>query len=93
MGGQADNISNALKDSYQDDASLADALRVAVAAFDAGSPATNGERPLEVAVLDRKRARRAFRRIQGNVLEELLASTKPAAEEPAAEEEPEKPAE
>jgi proteasome alpha subunit len=94
MGGQADAISGALKDSYQDDASLADALRVAVAAFDAGSPSSNGDRPLEVAVLDRKRPRRAFRRIQGNVLEQLLASTKPAAEEPAAPaEEPEKPAE
>ncbi|HTI20666.1 MAG TPA: proteasome subunit alpha [Kutzneria sp.] len=92
MGGQAEAISGALKDSYQDDASLADALRVAVTAFDAG-PSTTGDRPLEVAVLDRKRPRRAFRRIQGTVLEQLLASTKPApAEEPAAEE-PEKPAE
>jgi proteasome alpha subunit len=89
MGGQADAISGALKDSYQDDAALADALRFAVAAFDAGSPATNGERSLEVAVLDRKRPRRSFRRIQGAVLEELLAATKPA--EPAAEE-PDKPA-
>jgi proteasome alpha subunit len=88
MGGQADAISGALKDSYQDDAPLAEALRVAVAAFDAGSPATNGERSLEVAVLDRKRPRRSFRRIQGNVLEQLLASTKAAPEEAAAEEPP-----
>ncbi|GAA3439988.1 proteasome subunit alpha [Kutzneria kofuensis] len=93
MGGQADAISGALKDSFQDDAPLADALRVAVAAFDAGSPASNGARSLEVAVLDRKRPRRAFRRIQGNVLEQLLASTKPAEAEPPAAEEPEKPAE
>ena len=94
MGGQAEAISTALKDTYQDDAALADALRVAVTAFDAGSPATTGERSLEVAVLDRNRARRAFRRIQGAALEQLLASTKPApTEEPAAEEEPEKPAE
>jgi proteasome alpha subunit len=93
MGGQADAISAALKDSYQDNASLADTLRVAVNAFDAGSPATNGDRSLEVAVLDRKRPRRAFRRIQGNVLEQLLASTKPTAEQPPAAEEPEKPAE
>jgi proteasome alpha subunit len=90
MGGQAEAISNALKDTYQENASLADALRVAVNAFDAGSPSANGERPLEVAVLDRKRARRAFRRISGNVLAELLASTKPApAEEPVAEAAPE----
>ena len=93
MGGQADAISGALKDSYQDDAALADALRVAVTAFDAGSPASNGERPLEVAVLDRKRPRRSFRRIQGNALEQLLASTKPAEEEPPAEATEDKPAE
>ena len=86
MGGQAEAISNALKDSYQDNASLADALRVAVDAFDAGSPAATGERSLEVALLDRNRSRRTFRRIQGAVLEQLLASTKPAPEEPAAEE-------
>ncbi|MFC0429722.1 proteasome subunit alpha [Kutzneria buriramensis] len=84
MGGQADAISAALKDSYQDDASLADTLRVAVNAFDAGSPATNSDRSLEVAVLDRKRPRRAFRRIQGTVLAELLDSTKAKPEEPAA---------
>jgi proteasome alpha subunit len=93
MGGQNEAISNALKESYQDDASLADALRFAVNAFDAGAPAANGERSLEVAVLDRNRPRRTFRRIQGTVLEQLLASTKPAAEEEPAAEEPEKPAE
>ncbi|AHH96417.1 proteasome subunit alpha [Kutzneria viridogrisea] len=87
MGGQAEAISTALKNSYQEGAELADALRVAVSAFDAGSSAaTNGAaRPLEVAVLDRSRPRRAFRRIQGAALETLLASTAPAAE-PAAEE-------
>ena len=86
MGGQAEAISAALKNSYQDDAALADALRVAVNAFDAGSPATNRDRSLEVAVLDRKRPRRSFRRIQGNVLTELLDSTKAKPEEPAAPE-------
>jgi proteasome alpha subunit len=76
MGGQADAISGALKNSYTDGAELGDALRVAVAAFDAGTPvaAGAGPRPLEVAVLDRARPRRAFRRIQGAALEELLAS-------------------
>ena len=93
MGGQADAISNALKESYQDNASLADALRFAVDAFDAGSPSTNGDRPLEVAILDRTRTRRAFRRIQGAALEELLASTKPVPPAEESAEEPEKPAE
>jgi proteasome alpha subunit len=93
MGGQADAISNALKESYQENASLADALRFAVAAFDAAGPSSNGDRSLEVAVLDRNRPRRAFRRIQGAALEQLLASTKPAPAAEESAEEPEKPAE
>src|SRR5206468_1306894 len=73
--------------------SLADALRFAVAAFDAAGPSSNGDRSLEVAVLDRNRPRRAFRRIQGAALEQLLASTKPAPAAEESAEEPEKPAE
>jgi proteasome alpha subunit len=78
MGGQAEAISTALKDSYQEDAELGVALRAAVAAFEAGNPANAATpervRPLEVAVLDRARARRKFRRIQGAALDALLAA-------------------
>jgi proteasome alpha subunit len=54
----------------------------------AGQPANNGERRLsagmlEVAVLDRTRPRRCFRRISGTHLERLLAGG--ASEEPAEE--------
>ena len=90
MGGQADAISGALKNSYTDSAELGEALRVAVAAFDAGSPAAanGGSRPLEVAVLDRARPRRAFRRIQGAALDELLATPATEASETSTEAEP-----
>jgi proteasome alpha subunit len=93
MGGQADTISAELKDTYQDGMELAEALGVAVKALSStavsGSTGANGssgssDRPqldldrLEVAVLDRNRPRRAFRRITGEALADLLPT--PAAE-------------
>jgi len=80
MGGQADAISAALKDSYREGLDLGAALRTAVTAFDVGSP-INGTmepvRPLEVAMLDRDRPRRAFRRIRGAALDALSATPEP----------------
>jgi proteasome alpha subunit len=79
MGGQAETISSALKDTYEDGMELAPALDVAVKAL--SSINTNGsDTPkldvdrLEVAVLDRARPRRAFRRINGAALADLLPS-------------------
>ena len=76
MGGQADQVAAALKERYADGMPLAGALGAALAALSAPG---NGERPdmsasqLEVAVLDRSRAHRTFRRLQGARLEALLA--------------------
>jgi proteasome alpha subunit len=81
MGGTTDPIMAALKDSYTDDPSLADAIKIAVNALQSageGEPRVLGPSTLEVAVLDASRPRRAFRRIVGAELEELL----PAAETP-----------
>ncbi|HEX3779152.1 MAG TPA: proteasome subunit alpha [Pseudonocardiaceae bacterium] len=84
MGGQADAISSALKETYADGMELAPALEVAVNAL-SGSAANGAERPklqvdnLEVAVLDRNRPRRAFRRITGAALAALLPA-EPAAD-------------
>ena len=88
MGGQTEPISAKLRDSYQDDLELADAIGVAVRALQSAAPSgpaaaaqsANGgaaERvlgvtALEVAVLDRTRPRRAFRRITGSALDALL---------------------
>ena len=90
FGGQADQVSAALKERYSDDMSLSEAFAAALAALSA--PA-NGERTertefaaaqLEVAILDRARDHRTFRRIRAARLEELLAEARPApAAEPA----------
>jgi proteasome alpha subunit len=82
MGGQAEAIATVLKDSYAEAMSLPGALAVAIAAL-AGQG--NGDRPeitasqLEVAVLDRARPHRTFRRLTGNRLENLLAEVKPGS--------------
>ncbi|MCW2651500.1 MAG: proteasome alpha subunit [Mycobacterium sp.] len=81
MGGTTDPVTAALKDSYAEDASLGDAVRIAVNALQAGTsgngPGSSEQRTLavstlEVAVLDQNRPRRAFRRITGSALEPLL---------------------
>ena len=91
IGGQADQVATALKDRYSADMSLTDALSAALTALSApASAAGNGaagngtdqpEMPagqLEVAVLDRTRTHRTFRRLAGARLEELLAEGRPA---------------
>jgi len=76
VGGRADRISTELKEHYSDGMSLTAALAAAIAGL--AAPA-NGDRveivasQLEVAVLDRTRAHRTFRRITGARLEALLA--------------------
>ena len=74
MGGQADAISAVLRDRHREDMTLADALRLAVDAL-SGTGADRREltaSQLEVAVLDRRRTGRTFRRITGAALTELL---------------------
>ncbi len=76
MGGTTEPITTALKESYEENADLTDAVRIAVDALRAGS-GDGGDHPmgvssLEVAVLDVKRPRRAFRRITGSALEALI---------------------
>src|SRR6266849_5802895 len=90
FGGQADQVSAALKDAYSEGMSMSEALAAALAALSAPG---NGEHTefaasqLEVAVLDRAREHRTFRRIRAARLEELLQEARPAAA--AAEPEPE----
>ncbi len=81
MGGQADVISTALKESFRQDMDTAEAVAAAVAALSSVSTSVNGAGTrtlgvgqLEVAVLDRSRPRRAFRRITGAALTALLTS-------------------
>jgi proteasome alpha subunit len=81
MGGLTEPITTALRDSYQENATLAEAVGIAVKALKAGTsgngsgssePRTLGVSTLEVAILDQNRPRRAFRRITGSALESLL---------------------
>ena len=82
FGGQADQVSAALKERYADNMSLSEAFAAALTAL---SAAGNGEytaAQLEVAILERARDHRTFRRIRGARLEQLLSEARPA---PAAE--------
>ncbi|TWG08207.1 proteasome subunit alpha [Saccharopolyspora dendranthemae] len=74
MGGQADTITSSLKDSFSDGMELEDAIRVAVKGLSSSGDSGRelGTKALEVAVLDRARPNRTFRRIQGAALTALL---------------------
>lgn len=92
MGGQADTISTKMKETFEQDMDLGRALGIAVGALRASTANTNGgdgePGKLEVAVLDRERPGRKFRRITGSALDALLPSedAKSAdAEDPDAE--------
>ena len=86
MGGSAEQISTDLGEAYRDGMPLAEALRTAVDLL--GKDPATGERrrlgadQLEVAVLERERPRRRFRRITGTGLTELLGDADVPAEEP-----------
>lgn len=75
MGGSAEAITAHLQEHYRADASLADALRMAVDALghDSEEPRTIAAHQLEVAVLDRTRSQaRKFKRVVGTALDGLL---------------------
>jgi len=81
MGGQAEAIATRLKERYADNMTLPGALAAAIAALTAQA---NGDQmdmtapQLEVAVLDRARDHRTFRRLTGARLEALLAEVNQA---------------
>ena len=85
MGGQAEAISGGLRQRHRPDAGLEEALRLAVQALgsvggEGGAPRTLTADQLEVAILDRARRGRAFRRITGAALTALLEAAAEAAE-------------
>jgi proteasome alpha subunit len=95
MGGTTEPISTKLKDIYSAGLELDAAIGVAVAGLQAapapGSGSGNGNAgearilgvsALEVAILDRSRPGRAFRRLTGPVLRELLPAANRASDEP-----------
>jgi proteasome alpha subunit len=84
FGGQADQVGTVLKERFADGMSLTEALSAALAALTPQSPssAANGNQTelavtnFEVAILDRARAHRTFRRLQGPRLAELIAQAR-----------------
>jgi proteasome alpha subunit len=90
MGGSAEAISEKLRERWTEGLDLGDALRLAVELLGSAPEAGNGsEEPrvltpaqLEVAVLDRERPRRKFRRIQGPKLAALRGVDDDSDDEP-----------
>jgi proteasome alpha subunit len=86
MGGQAEQIQTGLVERYRPGLSLSEALRLAVELLArdpaGGTPRELGAAQLEVAVLDRLRPRRAFRRLAGSLLERLLLADDPTTDVP-----------
>ena len=77
MGGQAEALVGGLRSQHRSEASLTEALHLAVNALasvggEGGAPRELGAGQLEVAVLDRRRQGRTFRRITGAALTALL---------------------
>jgi len=76
MGGQAERLAGLLGAGWRPGMTLAQALGLAVQVLgstaDEGEPRALGAAALEVAVLDRTRPRRAFRRLTGALLEDVL---------------------
>ncbi|MGB7817856.1 MAG: proteasome subunit alpha [Ornithinibacter sp.] len=103
MGGGAEQIDTGLREGWREGMNLAEALSLAVGLL--GADPAGGENrelapeQLEVAVLDRYRPRRTFRRISGALLGRLLSSDDPTHDAPSVDEgsagspiEPEQPA-
>jgi proteasome alpha subunit len=72
MGGQADEIRRFLKENYRDTLALEAAIQLGVRALSVTQNKTLTEKDLEVAVLDRTKERRKFRRIPPEALAQLL---------------------
>jgi proteasome alpha subunit len=82
MGGQADQLGTQLAHEWRPGMTLAQVLALGVAVLGSVPDAAPDSEPraiaasqLEVAVLDRTRPRRAFRRLTGALLEDLLVTT------------------
>lgn len=95
MGGTPDPITSALKERYAAGLTLSEALTLAVDALTSppstGGSASSAEMPqrtlepkdLEIAVLDRARPRRTFRRLGNTLVGRLLDTGDPLADVPA----------
>jgi proteasome alpha subunit len=84
MGGQAEVLSAHLKERFVAGSSLEDAVKLGVGALTAGEKHEITPGNLEVAVLDRRRTRRKFRRVEAPELATMIGPA-PAELPPPAE--------
>ena len=63
MGGEADDLNAELERHYREDMALEESIRLALKALRRAAPAGSVSSRLEVAVLERSRPRRSFRRL------------------------------
>ncbi len=87
MGGAtAPAAETAMRERWREGLTLAEALRLAVGTLaedpNGGEPRELTGAQLEVAVLDRQRPRRTFRRIVGQLLDDLLSADSPVSDAP-----------
>ena len=75
LGGQADAVATVLEERYQPGLELGAALRLGASVLAGADGASLPAEQLEVAILDRHRPRRAFRRIKSDELSGLLAAS------------------
>jgi proteasome alpha subunit len=73
IGGQSEKLSQFLRDRYAEELELAEAMKLGKEALEAGQGGAIRESMLEVAILDRARPGRTFRRILAPEIRELLA--------------------
>ncbi|WP_446663651.1 proteasome subunit alpha [Flexivirga sp. B27] len=90
MGGAAEHVSSGLQERWEPGLDLGRALRLAVGLL-GEDPAGGDARELtsdqlEVAVLDRARERRKFRRIENSLLDALLSTDDPTSDVPHTDE-------
>ncbi|RJL36245.1 proteasome subunit alpha [Bailinhaonella thermotolerans] len=90
MGGQADAVAGRLRERYRESMTMPEALAAAVAALTEPNGEEIPSTQLEVAMLDRKREHRKFRRLTGARLERALEESRAAApsQQPAEPAEP-----
>ncbi len=72
MGGKSDELATYLREHHREDLSVADAMTLAVRALGGQEARNFSADSLEVAVLDRTRPRRKFKRITGPALATLM---------------------
>jgi len=72
LGGQAETIAEALATGYEEGLDLGPAVQLGARVLGSGDDSVPADQ-LEVALLDRERPRRAFRRMKGAELDALIA--------------------